>query len=143
MKLDKSKWNGCPVRYSAKIIGDKWTFIILRDLMFRGKSRYSDLLKSSEKISTNILANKLVKMEQDGLLFKRRDEDNRRNSIYQLTDKGKDLMPALLKLFEWSYKYDENTLLNHDVVDQLQNDTQVMVDKIRTGKVLVLGSDEV
>lgn len=111
--------------------------------MFRGKSRYSDLLKSSEKISTNILANKLVKMEQDGLLFKRRDEDNRRNSIYQLTDKGKDLMPALLKLFEWSYKYDENTLLNHDVVDQLQNDTQVMVDKIRTGKVLVLGSDEV
>ena len=142
MKLDKSKWNGCPIRYSAEIIADKWTFLILRDLMFRGKSSYNAMLKSSEQISTNILANRLGKMEQNGLLLKKRDKDNGKQFIYQLTEKGTDLMPVLLGLFEWSYKYDEKTFLTQEVVEQMQGDTQAMVDEFKAGKVLVLGAKE-
>jgi len=130
------------VRYAAELVADKWTFLILRDLMFRGKSSYSALLKSSEKISTNILASRLGKMEQDGLLLKSRDEDNRKYFTYQLTEKGTDLMPVLLGLFEWSYKYDENTLLTPELVDQTQNNMQTMVDEFKAGKVLVLDPNE-
>lgn len=130
------------MRYAAELVADKWTFLILRDLMFRGKSSYSALLKSSEKISTNILASRLGKMEQDGLLLKSRDEDNRKYFTYQLTEKGTDLMPVLLGLFEWSYKYDENTLLTPELVDQTQNNMQTMVDEFKAGKVLVLDPNE-
>ena len=126
MKLDKSHWNGCPIRYSAEIIADKWTFLILRDLMFRGKSSYSALLKSSESISTNILANRLSKLERHRLLTKDTDTDNKKQYIYTLTEKGYDLIPVMLKLFEWSLKYDENTFLTRGLVDQVKKDPEKM-----------------
>jgi DNA-binding HxlR family transcriptional regulator len=68
--------------------------------MFRGKSSYNALLKSSESISTNILANRLLKLEQHGLLNKTRDPDNKKQFIYTLTEKGFDLIPVMLKLTE-------------------------------------------
>ncbi len=142
MKLDKSHWNGCPIRYSAEIIADKWTFLILRDLMFRGKSSYSALLKSSESISTNILANRLSKLERHRLLTKDTDTDNKKQYIYTLTEKGYDLIPVMLKLFEWSLKYDENTFLTRGLVDQVKKDPEKMKKKFKAGKVLVLNSVE-
>ena len=142
MKLDKSRWNGCPIRYSAEIIADKWTFLILRDLMFRGKSSYNALLKSSESISTNILANRLLKLEQHSLLIKTKDPDNKKQYLYTLTEKGFDLIPVMLKLFEWSLKYDENTFLTKDFVDMVRNNPDTMKEKFKAGKVLVLDSRE-
>jgi len=142
MKLDQSHWNGCPIRYSAEIIADKWTFLILRDLMFRGKSSYNALLKSSESISTNILANRLSKLERHGLLTKTRDPDNKKQYIYTLTEKGYDLIPVMLKLFEWSLKYDENTFLTRGLVDQVKKDPEKMKKKFKAGKVLILNSVE-
>lgn len=142
MKLDKSRWNGCPIRYSAEIIADKWTFLILRDLMFRGKSSYNALLKSSESISTNILANRLLKLEQHGVLIKTKDPDNKKQFIYTLTEKGSDLIPVMLKLFEWSLKYDENTFLTEGLVDQVRKDPETMKERFKAGKVLVFDSCE-
>ena len=138
--MNKSHWNGCPIRYSAEIIADKWTFLILRDLMFRGKSSYSALLKSSESISTNILANRLSKLERHRLLTKDTDTDNKKQYIYTLTEKGYDLIPVMLKLFEWSLKYDENTFLTRGLVDQVKKDPEKMKKKFKAGKVLVLNS---
>ena len=142
MKLDKSKWNGCPIRYSAEIIADKWTFLILRDLMFRGKSSYNALLKSSESISTNILANRLLKLEKHGLLIKKQNPDNKKQFIYTLSEKGYDLIPVMLKLFEWSLKYDENTFLTEGFVDTVRNNSDTMREEFKAGKVLVLDARE-
>ena len=142
MKLDKSKWNGCPIRYSAEILGDKWTFLILRDLMFRGKSSYNALLKSSEKISTNILADRLRKLEEHGVLKKNHDLDNKKQYVYTLTDMGQDLMPMMLYLFEWSFKYDKETYLPEALINKIKKSPEEMIKSFREGNILVLDSRE-
>jgi len=142
MKLEQSKWNGCPIRYAAELVADKWTFLILRDLMFRGKSSYNALLQSSESISTNILADRLKKLEQHGLLSKQRDLANRKQFIYSLTTKGTDLIPVMLGFFEWSYKYDEKSYLSAPLVEKIQSDIQGISEEFKSGKVIVLNSTE-
>jgi len=142
MKLEKSKWNGCPIRYSAEILADRWVFLILRDLMFRGKKSYSAFLQSSEKISTNILADRLQKLEAFGLIDKNKDMGNKKQYIYVLTQKGVDLIPVMFNFFEWSLKYDDNTFLSQEIIDTLKNDSKSMIEKYREGHTLVLGSSE-
>ena len=142
MKLDKSKWNGCPIRYSAEILADKWTFLILRDLMFRGKNNYNAFLQSSEKISTNILANRLNKLEGYGLLDKRQDTNNKKQYIYSLTEKGIDLIPIMFHFFEWALKYDDNTFLTHEIFDIMKSDPKSLIEKYREGHILILNSNE-
>ena len=90
-------------------LGDKWTLLIVRDLMFKGKNSYTEFLQSDEKISTNILADRLKKLEDNGVVEKRVALDNRSKSIYSLTNKGKDLLPMMLEITVWSAKYDSST----------------------------------
>ena len=142
MKLEKSKWNGCPIRYSAEILADKWTFLILRDLMFRGKKSYNAFLQSSENISTNILANRLQKLEAFGLIDKTKDSKNRKFYIYSLTQKGIDLIPVMFSFFEWSLKYDDQTFLSQKKIDALKNDAKSLIEKYEEGHVLVLSKSE-
>ena len=140
MKLEESKWCGCPIRYAAEIIADKWTFLILRDLMFRGKSRYTALLHSSEKISTNILADRLRKLEKHSILEKTIDADNRKQYVYALSKKGLDLMPTMLSLFAWSYEYDDETHLPASLVGEAKRDPGGLAKQFREGKTLVLNA---
>ena len=142
MKLEKSKWNGCPIRYSAEILADKWTFLILRDLMFRGKNSYNAFLQSSENISTNILADRLNKLESYGLLDKQQDTNNKKQYIYTLNQKGVDLIPVMYSFFEWALKYDDNTFLTQEIINGLKSDAKSMTEKYREGQVLVLRKSE-
>ena len=96
----------CPITFALDIFGDKWSLIILRDIVFKGKRHYSEFLKSAEKISTNILADRLNRLERESLLTKRRDPDNQAKFVYSLTPKGQDLIPLLLEMIVWSSKYD-------------------------------------
>ena len=96
----------CPVTFALDIFGDKWSLIILRDILFKGKRHYGEFLTSPEKISTNILASRLAKLEAEGMIVKTRDTQNLSRFVYSLTDKGKDLLPLLLEMIEWSVKYD-------------------------------------
>ena len=96
----------CPVAFALDILGDKWSLIILRDMLFKSKRHYGEFLNSSEKISTNILANRLDKLEAEGVIVKTQDTENLSRFVYSLTDKGKDLLPLLLEMVEWSVKYD-------------------------------------
>jgi len=143
MKFEKSKWTGCPIRYAAEIIGDKWTFLILRDLMFRDKSSYTALLQSSEKISTNILADRLRKLEKHCMLEKSVDADNKKQFIYALSKKGLDLMPTMLSLFAWSYEYDDETHLPASLVGEAKRDPGGLAKQFREGKTLVLNAAKI
>lgn len=96
----------CPVTFALDRFGDKWSLLVLRDMFFKGKQYYNEFLNSPEKISTNILASRLNKLESDGLITKEIDPENASKNIYRLTRKGKALLPMLLEMIAWSAMYD-------------------------------------
>ena len=99
----------CPISSALDIIGDKWSLLIIRDMMFSGKKTYTDFSKSSEKISTDILSNRLSKLNELGLITKGKMEGNKKVNIYGLTQKGQELLPVLLEIAQWS----DNHLNDH------------------------------
>lgn len=96
----------CPINFVLETFGDRWTLLIVRDLMFKGKRSYGEFLASAENISTNILAERLKRLEAHGIIEKRVAPDNRSKLIYSLTSKGKDLLPIMLEITAWSAKHD-------------------------------------
>jgi len=98
----------CPTNYGLEHFGDRWTLLIIREMLYFGKTHYGDFLSAEEGISTNILATRLKKMESDGLITQGLDSDARRVR-YTLTDKGIDLVRIMLEINRWSAKYDPDT----------------------------------
>jgi DNA-binding HxlR family transcriptional regulator len=95
----------CPISLALDVIGDKWSLLILRDLMFAGKRHYRELLQSDEGISTNILAERLNRLVDAGLLTKTDDPTHKQKAIYRLTTMGIDLLPVVAQLGIWGRKY--------------------------------------
>ena len=100
--------SACAISMALESIGDKWSLLILRDLMFTDKRTYGELQSSDEKIATNILAARLISLEANGLIRKTTDPDNGRRSLYFLTKKGIDLLPVIIELREWAQKHNED-----------------------------------
>jgi DNA-binding HxlR family transcriptional regulator len=96
----------CPVSFALEAIGDRWSLLILRDLIMRGKRHYQDFLDSEEGIATNILADRLARLQEQGLISKSRDPEDKRQFGYSPTKKGLDLLPVILEMARWSRKYD-------------------------------------
>src|SRR5512143_3735715 len=88
--------SGCPVSISLEMLGDRWSLLIVRDLMVRGYRTFKDFEGSSEKIATNILADRLKKLEAAGIVEAELEKTDRRRVNYRLTEKGIDLAPVLL-----------------------------------------------
>ena len=99
------KRSDCPISCSLDIWGDKWSLLIIRDLMFSKKCRYTDLLKSAEGIATNILATKLQALEENKIIEKSDYPESKSKGYYKLTQKGIDLLPILIEIHLWSEKY--------------------------------------
>ena len=99
----------CPINFVAETFGDKWTLLVIRDLMFKGKRHFSEFRASEEGIASNILADRLQKLEACGVVEKRPDPAHRSKLIYELTRKGRDLMPVMLEITAWSARYDART----------------------------------
>lgn len=109
MKSDKSfQRSGCPIASGLDIFGDKWTLVILRDLIC-GKETYSELADSPEKIPTNRLAERLKMLDAEGILEKELYQSRPKRYKYVLTQKGKDLLPVLQEISRWGNKHIENT----------------------------------
>ena len=104
MRGNKTFRSGCPIATTLDILGDRWTLVIVRD-MVTGKKRFGDFLKSPEGIPTNILTDRLQRLEEFGLLAKRRYQDNPPRLEYRLTDKGADLLPALQAICVWANRH--------------------------------------
>ena len=101
--------SGCPISISLEIFGDRWSLLIVRDLMFKQKTRYGEFLNSDERIATNFLADRLDKLVACGVIEKRQDPMNSRASVFALTNKGRDLLPLMIEITLWSAKYDPDT----------------------------------
>ncbi len=105
--MDKTR-SDCPISCSLDVFGDKWSLLIIRDIMLRGKLSYSEFLESEEKIATNILTNRLNVLVAENILIKQVSPANRSKYIYSLTEKGVDLLPIVIEIMDWGAKYNEN-----------------------------------
>jgi DNA-binding HxlR family transcriptional regulator len=99
--------SGCPLSISLDVFGDRWSLLIVRDLMVRGFRTFREFKESGEGIATNILANRLKKLEAAGIIIPEPEETDGRKINYRLTGKGIDLAPALLEVFVWAAKHED------------------------------------
>lgn len=103
--LKSKKRSDCPVSSSLDIWGDKWSLLIIRDLMDAKECTYGDFLKSPEGIATNILASRLQNLEENRLIEKLEHPDSKAKVLYKLTRKGIDLVPVMVEISLWAEKY--------------------------------------
>ena len=99
--------SGCPVSISLERFGDRWSLLIIRDLMVRGFPTFKDFEESGEGIATNILTDRLQKLEAKGIITAEPEETDGRRVNYRLTEKGIDLAPVLLELLIWGARHEE------------------------------------
>lgn len=99
------KRSDCPVSCTLDVFGDKWSFLIIRDLLFAKECTYGDFLKSAEGIATNILASRLVTLEENKVIEKLEHPSSKAKVLYKLTRKGIDLLPVLIEMHLWYDKY--------------------------------------
>lgn len=123
----------CPVSYALDILGDKWTLLVVRDLVFVRKRHFRDFLASPENIASNILASRLRLLVAQGLVARRKDPDSARQVIYELTPKGSDLIPVMLELIRWSAKYDAKTAVPDAFVRRIAKDRDGLIAQLRCG----------
>lgn len=128
----KKRDTGCPVAFALDAFGDRWTLVIIRDIMMHGKTTYGEFLESDEGIATNVLADRLKHLETEGIIGKSRDPENRRRIIYRLTDKGWELAPVILDMIVWSAKYDPHTRVPQTMLDKISTDRDGLIAEIRS-----------
>ncbi|KZN37966.1 hypothetical protein N480_14580 [Pseudoalteromonas luteoviolacea S2607] len=120
----------CPISNVLDHVGDKWSLLIIRDLMFFGKHTYSDLQNSDEKMATNILSSRLEKLESDGLITKQSDPKDKRKKIYRLTGAGIDMLPILLEMIIWSSKHAPELNIPNELVYRAQMDRTGLIEDL-------------
>tara|TARA_Y200000002_G_C22543195_1_gene604939 strand:+ start:176 stop:658 length:483 start_codon:yes stop_codon:yes gene_type:complete len=101
LNVMKKARSNCPLTSALDIIGDKWSLIIIRDI-FLGKKTFTEFMKSSEKIATNILANRLELLTSNGLIKVTKLPNDRKTKLYYLTDQGIDMYPIIYEMMQWS-----------------------------------------
>lgn len=119
--MKQGKRSDCPFSCSLDILGDKWTLLIIRDMVFFGKNTYSDFLKSPEGIATNVLASKLLQLEENGLIEKLEHPDSKAKFLYKLTPKGIGIIPILAEMYLWAEQY-------HSVPDRIKAKMKIFAD---------------
>lgn len=132
MRPSKRRSN-CPVSFGLDIFGDKWSLLIIRDLMFKGSGCYGDFLKSGEGIATNILAERLDRLERAGLITRETDPNNKTRLMCALTQKGFDLLPVMVELIVWGAKYDPKTGAPKAFVERPHAAREKLIRKITKG----------
>jgi DNA-binding HxlR family transcriptional regulator len=95
----------CPINLSLEIFGDSWTLLVLRDLMFGGKRHFRELMQSDERISSNILADRLARLVEHGMLTKADDPTHKQKAIYSLTEKAIALLPVVVQIGAWGSRW--------------------------------------
>jgi DNA-binding HxlR family transcriptional regulator len=128
-KTSPKRRSGCPLNASVEILGDRWSLLIIRDMMLRSFRTYKEFLGSHERIATNILADRLRNLEAHGIITAERDPSDRRKLIYTLTAKGIDLAPVLAEMVLWAAGHEDTG--NQALVQQIQKDKQQFLAGVR------------
>jgi DNA-binding HxlR family transcriptional regulator len=126
----RQRRSDCPVQFALEVFGDAWSLLIVRDLMFKNRRTYTEFLRGEEGIATNILADRLVRLEEDGIIA--RDEKQGGGVSYRLTPKGIDLLPVMVEIIGWSAKHDPRTAAERRFVRRLRADRRGLLAELRT-----------
>lgn len=128
-KAAPKRRSGCPLNASVEMLGDRWSLLIVRDMMLRGFQTYREFLESDERIATNILADRLRKLETHGIIRTESDATDGRKLIYLLTPKGIDLAPVLAEMVLWAGRHEQTG--NLALVRKLQKNKQGVIAGVR------------
>jgi DNA-binding HxlR family transcriptional regulator len=123
--------SSCPISSALDVFGDRWSLLVMRDLLFRSKAHYREFLASEEGIATNILADRLARLEQAGLIEKTDDHPRSGKQSYAATTKGAALIPVLLELMLWSAEHDPGVDVPPALLAELRNDRDSAARAIR------------
>jgi DNA-binding HxlR family transcriptional regulator len=124
-----SRRSGCPLNASVEMLGDRWSLLILRDMMLRGFRSFKEFLTSYEGIATNILADRLKRLIAHGIVTTQEDPSDGRKLIYILTPKGLDLAPVLTEMVLWAAKHEETE--NQALVREMQKGKEQFAEAVR------------
>jgi len=122
--------SGCPISSSLDLLGDKWSLLIVRDMVFVGKRYFKEFLSSDEGIATNILTDRLNRLDLIGIISKQQDPENGRQIVYTLTEKGVGLIPLLVELVCWGAIYDGAPNVDPDALKRIQRDKPGFIRKL-------------
>ena len=122
--------SGCPVGLSLDVVGDRWSLLVIRDLMVRGYRTFKEFQESGEGIATNILADRLKKLEAAGVIETESEPADGRRVYYRLTQKGIDLAPVMLELLLWGTRY-ENTAFPAAIMERIEQDRGGFLNEVR------------
>ena len=125
--------SGCPISCSLDLLGDKWSLLVARDMVFARKRYFKEFLSSNEGIATNILTDRLNRLEATGIITKQPDPENGRQIVYSLTEKGIALIPLLVELVCWGALYDDAPDADPGAVRRIQQDKQRFIRKLTKG----------
>lgn len=121
----------CPIAFALDVFGDRWSLLVLRDVIFEGKTRFAEFAGAGERIATNVLADRLERLTDAGLLEKRPDGDDARRFVYAPTAKGLDLVPTMLELVRWSARHDPRTGAPRELLEALERDREGLIRRVR------------
>jgi DNA-binding HxlR family transcriptional regulator len=121
--------SACPLNASVEMLGDRWSLLIIRDMMLRGFRSYKEFLESCEGIATNILADRLRKLQAYGIIETERDASDGRKVIYLLTEKGIDLAPVMSEMVLWAAAHEDTG--NEALVKELREDKEGFIGRVR------------
>ncbi len=139
--MRRRRRSDCPIHFALEVFGDAWTLLVVRDLMFKGCARYTDFLRAEEGIATNVLADRLVRLEEDGIIAKAAGSGRGSPGAYRLTPKGIDLLPIMLEIIRWSARYDPETAADRQFVRRLRRDRAGLETEIRAEIARHAGAD--
>ncbi|MNY25360.1 HTH-type transcriptional regulator YodB [compost metagenome] len=125
--MDIKMRSNCPISSSLDIWGDKWSLLIVRDLMFSKQCTYGDFLKSDEKIATNILASRLQMLETNGIINKQDHPQSKAKVLYKLTQKGIDLLPVMIEINLWAEKYFTLPAERKEILAEVKKDKETFI----------------
>lgn len=129
-KSKSKRRSGCPVSVSLEVLGDRWSLLIVRDLMIRGYRTFKEFEEAGESIATNILTDRLRRLKSTGIIATEADEADGRKINYRLTQKGIDLGPVLLELLIWGARH-EKTEASCAVIEKMAEHRQALLAEVR------------
>lgn len=120
----------CPINYALEHFGDRWSLLIIRDLMFKGKRHYNEFFESDEKVSTSVLGDRLKSLEESGIIRKGEDDIKKSRIRYSLTEKGISLLPTMIEMIVWSGQFDKKTAAGQDFLSEAKKKREALISEI-------------
>ncbi len=128
--MPRDRRSPCPIAYGLDVFGDRWTLLVLRDLIFGRKRYFQDFLEAGEGIATNVLSERLTRLERAGMLTKERDPADGKRFVYRPTSKAEDTLPIMMEMITWSGRYDPETPVTGAFLDRLRRERDLVMAEI-------------